>query len=168
MMNLVVRPAGPEDAEQIVGVLNPIIAAGSHTVFDKPFSVRAEREYIEQFTERGVFLVAVAPEAGQIVGFQSMEPFANYTRAFDHVGVLGTYVAENYRRRGVARRLFEETFAVARERGYEKIFTFVRADNPAALETYLAQGFSIVGTARKQAKLNGRYIDEVLVEKLLT
>ncbi|MDA1315304.1 MAG: GNAT family N-acetyltransferase [Acidobacteria bacterium] len=165
-MNLVIRAVEPEDAEQVVGILNPIIAAGIHTVFDQPFSVQAEREYIEQFPERGVFLAAVAPEAGRIVGFQSMEPFAKYTGAFDHVGVLGTYVAEDYRRKGIARRLFQETFAVARERGYEKIFTFVRTDNPAALQTYLAQGFSIIGTARKQAKLNGRYIDEVLIEKL--
>jgi ribosomal protein S18 acetylase RimI-like enzyme len=96
-----------------------------------------------------------------------MEPFANYSRAFDHVGVLGTYVAEDYRRKGVARRLFLAAFAAARERGYEKIFTFVRADNQAALQTYLAQGFSIIGTAKMHAKLNGRYIDEILIEKLL-
>ena len=167
-MDLLVRPAQPADAEQIVGILNPIIAAGVYTVFDGPFSVQAEREYIEQFPERGLFLVAVERESGRIVGFQSMEPFADYTRAFDHVGVLGTYVAENYRRKGVARKLFQQTFVAARERGYEKIFTFVRADNPAALQTYRAQGFSVIGTAKKHAKLAGRHIDEVLIEKLLT
>ncbi len=166
-MELVVRAVEPRDAEQIVAILNPIIAAGAHTVFHRPFSVRAEREYIERFPERGVFLAAVEPEAARIVGFQSMEPFANYTRAFDHVGVLGTYVAESYRRKGVARTLFRETFAAARARGYEKIFTFVRADNPSALQTYVSQGFSVIGTAKKHAKLNGRYIDEVLIEKLL-
>jgi L-amino acid N-acyltransferase YncA len=167
VIDLTVRPVKPDDAQQIVGILNPIITAGAHTVFDTPFSVQAERDYIQQFPERGVFLAAVDPRTKRIVGFQSMEPFADYTRAFDHVGVLGTYVAENYRRKGVARRLFEETFAAARQQGYEKIFTFVRADNQAALQTYLAQGFSIIGTARKQAKLNGRYIDEILIERPL-
>jgi L-amino acid N-acyltransferase YncA len=166
-MEIVVRAVEPGDAEEIVAILNPIIAAGTHTVFDRAFSVQAEREYIERFPERGVFLAAVEPEGRRIVGFQSMEPFADYTGAFAHVGVLGTYVAESYRRRGVARTLFRETFAVARERGYEKIFTFVRADNPAALQTYLSQGFSVIGTAKQHAKLNGRYIDEVLIEKLL-
>ena len=137
-MDLVVRPVEPGDAEQLIGILNPIIAAGAYTVFDTPFSVQVEREYIEQFPERGLFLAAVEPKTGRIIGFQSMEPFASYTRAFDHVGVLGTYVAENYKRKGVARRLFLATFAAARERGFEKIFTFVRADNQAALQTYLA------------------------------
>ncbi len=167
-MDLVVRPLELGDAEQIIGILNPIIAAGLYTVFDSPFSVSAEREYIDTNSGRGLFLAAVEPKTGRIVGFQSMDPFANYTRAFDHVGVLGTYVAENCRRQGVARRLFLATFAAARERGYEKIFTFVRADNQAALQTYLAQGFSVIGAAEKHAKMNGRYIDEVLIEKLLS
>ena len=60
-MELVVRAVKPRDAEQIVAILNPIIAAGAHTVFDRPFSVQAEREYIERFPERGVFLAAVEP-----------------------------------------------------------------------------------------------------------
>ena len=46
----------------------------------------------------------------------------------------------------------------------EKTFTFVRADNPAARATYQNQGFSVVGTARKHAKLAGPYIEEVLIE----
>jgi RimJ/RimL family protein N-acetyltransferase len=52
-------------------------------------------------------------------------------------------------------------------RGLRKIFTFVRADNPAALAAYLSQGFAVIGTARKPVKLDGRYIDEVLIEKAL-
>jgi len=47
------------------------------------------------------------------------------------------------------------------------IFTFVRADNAAALATYRAHGFEIVGTARRHAKIDGRYIDEILIEKPL-
>ena len=165
-MDLVVRSVKPEDAEQIVAILNPIIATGAYTVFDTPFSVQAERDYIEAFPQRGVFLAALKAGTDRIVGFQSMEPFAAYTRVFDHVGVLGTYVSEGFRRRGVARRLFQETFVAAAGLGYEKIFTFVRADNPAALQTYLGQGFVVIGTAKKHARLQGRYVDEVLIEKL--
>ena len=52
-------------------------------------------------------------------------------------------------------------------KGYEKIFTFVRADNPAALQTYLSQGFVVIGNAKRQAKVDGQYIDEILIEKWL-
>ncbi|MDZ8104425.1 MAG: SpvB/TcaC N-terminal domain-containing protein [Nostoc sp. DedQUE12a] len=43
----------------------------------------------------------------------------------------------------------------------------IRADNMAALATYLSQGFGIIGTAKRQAKINSRYIDEIIVEKFL-
>ncbi len=167
-MNLIVREAVPEDADDIVRILTPIIEAGAFTAFDTPFSVEEERNYIRNHPPRGIFLVAAREPDGQILGFQSMEPFASYTHAFDHVGVLGTYVAETSRRQGVAKRLFEAMFQAARHKDYEKIFTFVRADNPAALSTYRHHGFEIVGTARRQAKIKGRYVDETIIEKLLT
>jgi ribosomal protein S18 acetylase RimI-like enzyme len=81
--------------------------------------------------------------------------------------VLGTYVGPAYRRQGIARALFAATFEAARNKSFEKIFTFVRADNPAALATYLSQGFDVIGTARRQAKIRGGYVDEVMIEKFL-
>jgi L-amino acid N-acyltransferase YncA len=165
---LLTRPARPEDAEAIVGILNPIIAAGRFTVFDTPFTVEAERQYLAAFSPRGIFHVAIREADGRMAGFQSMEPFAAYTRAFDHVGVLGTYVAEVFRRQGVATRLFESTFEAAIAKGYEKIFTYVRADNVAALGVYRRQGFRVVGIAERHARIGGRCVDEIVIEKILT
>jgi RimJ/RimL family protein N-acetyltransferase len=42
----------------------------------------------------------------------------------------------------------------------------VRADNDAALRVYQRHGFSIVGTARRHARIGGRYIDEIVIEKI--
>ena len=167
-MPLEIREARPQDADAIVRILNPIIAAGVYTAFDTPFTSEAEADYIRNFPARGVFLLAVRQADNHVAGFQSMEPFASYTHAFDHVGVLGTYVDLECRRQGIATQLFEATFGAALQKGYEKIFTFVRADNMAALQTYLRQGFRTVGTARKQAKVGGQYVDEIIIEKPLT
>ena len=166
-MELLIREVRPDDAEAIIGIINPIIEAGTYTVFDVPFTVEAERDYILNFPQRGVFHVALGTQDQQVIGFQSMEPFALYTHAFDHVGVIGTYINLSHRRQGIARSLFASTFEAARGKGYKKIFTFVRADNPAALATYLNQGFQIIATARGQAKCDGKYVDEVIVEKFL-
>ena len=165
---MIVRPVRVKDAEEIAEILNPIIVGGRHTVLDTPVSVEYERDFIAAFPEGGLFLVAVESGGGRVVGFQTLEPMdALYTSAFDHVGILGTYVAEGHRRQGVARALFRQMFPLAVAAGFEKISTFVRADNPAALAAYRAQGFSVVGTAEKHAKLNGLYVDEVFIEKQL-
>jgi L-amino acid N-acyltransferase YncA len=165
--DLLVRDVAPVDAGAIVAILNPIIEARVHTAFDAPFTSEAERDYIIGFPPRGVWKVALRRTDGRVVGFQVLEPFGPYTRAFDHVGTLGTYVDLDQRRHGVAKALFAATFESARRKGYEKIFTFVRADNAAALATYRAHGFEVIGTARRHAKIDGRYIDEILIEKAL-
>jgi L-amino acid N-acyltransferase YncA len=166
-VTLQIREATPDDADGLVAVLNPIIRARAFTVLDTPFSVDEERAFVRRFPARGVFHVAVRPDDGRIVGFQTLEPYAGYTRAFHHVGTVATFVDAPCRRQGVARQLFAATFAAAVRKGYEKIFTFVRGDNPAALATYLAQGFQVVGTAHRQAKIDGRYVDETMIEKWL-
>ena len=162
-----IRDAVATDAAALVGILNPIIEARVFTAFDTPFSVEAERDYILGFPARGIWKVATHGEDNRVVGFQILEPFATYTRAFDHVGTLGTFVDLAHRRHGIAKALFAATLDDARRKGYEKLFTFVRADNPAALQTYLAHGFAVIGTARNHAKIDGRYVDEILIEAFL-
>ena len=166
-MELFIRNATPDDAAGIVSVFNPIIEARSFTLFDTPFTVEAERSYIIGLNDRDIFHVAVRASDNTIVGFQSMSPFATYTHGFDHVGVIGTYVDLASRRRGVAKSLFRATFEVARQKGYEKIFTYIRTDNPGSLATYQNQGFRVVGKAERHAKLYGRYVDVIIVEHFL-
>ena len=166
-MDLAIREARPDDAEAIVGILNPAIETGRYTVLDRPFSVQEERRFIASFPPRGIFHVAQDRSNGRVVGFQTMEPFATYTHAFDHVGIIATCVDLACRRQGIGRQLFEATFATARQKGYEKIFTYVRGDNPAALAAYMNAGFRIVGTAQRHAKCGGRYVDEIIIERFL-
>ena len=162
-----IREARIEDAEDVVAILNPIIAARRFTALDTPVTVEEEREFIRSFPARGIFLVALDITLHRLVGFQDVSPFADFTHAFDHVGVIGTYVDLDRRRQGIARRLFAATFEAACAKGYEKFFTYVRADNEAAIQTYVHHGFRIVGTAERHARIGGEYIDEILIEKHL-
>lgn len=162
-----IRDVRIEDAEAVLAILDPIIAARCYTALDTPFTIEQQRDFIRNFPARGIFLVAVDFTSNRIVGFQDVSPFAVFTHAFDHVGVIGTFVDLNRRRQGIATQLFGATFEAARRKGYEKFFTYVRADNDAGLKTYLRQGFRIVGRAERQAKIDGRYIDEVIIEKAI-
>ena len=147
---------------------NPIISAGIYTVLDTPLTIEDERSYIAALSDRAIFHVAERKTDGTVIGLQTMEPFPDqYTHAFDHVGTMGTWVDLDHHRLGVAKGLFSATLEVAPRKGYEKIFTYIRADNPAALATYESQGFRVVGHAARQAKLRGRYIDEIIVERML-
>ncbi|MEZ8228204.1 GNAT family N-acetyltransferase [Vibrio splendidus] len=166
-MSLTIREVAVEDAQGIIDVLNPIIIEARYTILDQTFTVDEEKAFIESFPERGVFSVALNETTNQLLGFQNVEPFATYTKAFDHVGIIGTYVDANSRGQGVAKQLFDYTFKAAKAKGYEKLFAYVKADNERALAVYLKQGFEIVGTAKKHGKIGDHYFDEILIEKFL-
>jgi L-amino acid N-acyltransferase YncA len=162
-----VRAATPDDAEAVVGILNPIIAARIYTALDTPFSIEHERDFIQSFPARGVFHVAVDRADGSIVGFQNVEPLATWTHAFDHVGTIGTFVQLGRHKQGIGAALFTATYAAARQKGYEKLFAYVRGDNVAGLAAYRGQGFRTIGIAERHACIDGKYVDEIMIEKWL-
>jgi L-amino acid N-acyltransferase YncA len=163
---MIIRQAGIADAEAMSRILNEIIETRKYSAFDTPFTVEQEMEFIANFPKRGILHVA-EEEDRSVWGFQTVEPFANYTHAFDHVGVIGTFVDLSRRRCGIGKRLAKATFRVAGEKGYEKFFAFVREDNPNALSFYGSLGFEVIGKARKQVRINGEYSDEFFMERLL-
>ena len=162
-----VRDATLDDAEGIVAILNPIIEAGVYTVIDGPITAAAERDFIRSCSPRGEFHEAIDVADGALAGFQIAQPIATYTHAFDHVCDMGTYVDLSRRRQGIASALFRASFGALAAKGCEKLFTYVRADNPASLKTYEHHGFRVVGVASRHARVQGRYVDETIIEKLL-
>ncbi len=100
-----IKPVRVEDAEGVIGVLNPLIQSRDHMVLDRVLTVDEERSFINGFPKRGVFHVAERDPDGLIVGFQNVEPFATYTGAFAHVGMIGTYVDPSRHRQGIGRLL---------------------------------------------------------------
>ena len=162
-----IRLGTADDAAGIAEVINEVISGGRHSMLDTPFSVEGERGYIEALPERAFIHVAETSE-GDIVALQTVEPWTGaMTHEFDHVATMGTYVTAPLRRQGVGARLARASFAAAGAMGYEKVLTELRADNLESLAYHLSLGFTVVGTARRHARLHGRDIDVVFIELFL-
>jgi ribosomal protein S18 acetylase RimI-like enzyme len=73
----------------------------------------------------------------------------------EHVDMMGTLVLKDYRRQSLGKKMVEKRHSFAKLCAYEKIATFVLADNMSALRFYKSHGFKRVGTWKKQAKLWG-------------
>lgn len=166
-MNLITRTALASDAKSITEIVNPIIESGRYVILDSAFSVSDQSFFIQYFPVNGVFLVAEDHDSKTVLGYQTVEPYASYSRALDHVGIITTYVDEKHHRQGIATSLFASTLDIARSRGFEKLVAQVRADNEVALHTYLKHGFEVSGRAKSHAKIKGKYIDEITLELFL-
>jgi L-amino acid N-acyltransferase YncA len=110
--------------------------------------------------------VLVAEGDGGVVGWASLNVF-NARRAYDHVADLSLYVERDWRGRGVGRRLLETLVALARELGYHKLVLAAFPWNEAGMRAYRRAGFRDVGVYREQGRLDGRWVDTIVMEKIL-
>jgi ribosomal protein S18 acetylase RimI-like enzyme len=164
-MDIKIRPVTLDDAEGVLEVLNSVVQEQEYSSFDRLLTLEEERHFIASLGERSSLLVAEFE--GRIVGFQSIEPFATYTSAMDHVGVMGTFVHADFRGQGVGSQLAEASFKFAQEKGYEKAVIYVRSSNEVAQRFYQKLGFVPKGTLEKQVKIDGEYDDVVFMEMFL-
>jgi L-amino acid N-acyltransferase YncA len=169
---ITIRLGSPADAAGMAALLNGVIAEGSPVLLTGGFTDEAERAFLEEMPARGGFHVAEAGggdghAAPVIVAAQVFVPYAPGMPAHDHVAEMGTWVCAGWRRRGVAGSLWEHTLAALRSRRFSKVFTDIRADNLDSLAYHLAIGFTVAGTARGQAVMDGRTYDVVMVERFL-
>ncbi|HEV8310270.1 MAG TPA: GNAT family N-acetyltransferase, partial [Methylomirabilota bacterium] len=91
----------------------------------------------------------------------------NPRRAYDHVADFSLYVDRTCRGRGIGRRLLEALIARARTLGYHKLVLSAFPWNEAGTTVYRRAGFRTVGIYREQGLLDGRWVDTIIMEKIL-
>lgn len=110
--------------------------------------------------------VLVAEQAGEVVGWASLNAFKPRP-AYQYVADLSIYVARPWRGKGIGTRLLETLLPLARQLEYHKVVLSAFPFNTVALRLYRRLGFRTVGVYREMGLLDGRWVDTVIMEKLL-
>jgi phosphinothricin acetyltransferase len=110
--------------------------------------------------------VLVAETSGSVAGWASLNTF-NVRPAYQYVADLSIYLARPWRGKGLGARLLAPLIALARELGYHKIVLSAFPTNTAGLRLYERHGFTVVGIYKEMGLLDGRWVDTILMEKLL-
>ena len=164
MGEVTVRPATPDDAAAICMVYNQGIEDRVATLETELRSPEERRKWMEARGPRHPVVVATA--AGTVVGWGSLNAF-NPRPAYDNVVDLSVYVERAWRGRGVGKALLQHLLGLARQLGYHKMVLATFPYNDAGLALYLRMGFSPVGVYHEQGKLDGRWVDVLIMEQLL-
>jgi phosphinothricin acetyltransferase len=162
--SLRIRPASLDDAAAICRIYNQ----GIH---DRIATLETEERNSE---ERAQWLAArdarhpvlVAESDAEVVGWASLNVF-NARRAYEHVADISLYVEREWRGRGMGRRLLETLITRAAELGYHKLVLAAFPFNQAGMRAYERAGFREVGIYKEQGRLDGRWVDTVVMEKIL-
>ena len=164
MEELSIRAATAADAEAICTIYNQGIEDRLATL-ETELRTPAERgEWLAARTSRHPVFVAVAGDA--VVGWASLNAF-NPRPAYGFVADLSVYVERGWRGRGVGRRLLERLVGVAPELGFHKLVLAAFPFNRAGMALYERLGFRTVGVYREQGWLDERWVDVIVMERVL-
>jgi L-amino acid N-acyltransferase YncA len=162
---LSIRDAVRGDAASIADVYNQGIEDRVATFETALRSPEERAEWLAARGPRHPVIVAI-DGSGAVLGWATLNSFSPRA-AYDHVADISIYVAREARGRGVGRALMAVLEDRARAAGYHKLVLGVFPENTAAVALYGSRGFTTVGTYHEQGRLDGRWLDVMLMEKLL-
>ena len=153
-----------DDAEALRTIYNREVLETTHTFDIEPRSLEAQEAWIRE--REGALGVVVAEIDGVVAGFASLSPYrprAAYRTSVEN----SVYVAESARGAGVGRALMDELIDVATQRGFHTIIAHIAGGHEASIGLHHACGFQVVGTEREVGRKFGRWLDVVVMQRML-
>jgi len=165
---LVVK-AGEAHLPGILAIYNHAVVNTTAIWNDAIVDLENRRQWWRGRTDAGFpILVAVerAPGGDEVLGYASygpFRPFDGYRQTVEH----SVYVAHAARRRGVARALMAALEAEARRAGMHVMVGGIAGDNAPSLRLHEELGFKETARMPEVGQKFDRYLDLVLMQKML-
>jgi len=159
----VIRLARASDAAAVATIYNQGIEDRAATFETEP---RTAGEMAGRIAEDDRYPVLVAESEGRVLGWASIGTYRPRA-CYAGVGEFSVYVDRAVRGRGVGRALVAELISQAESRGYWKLVSRIFPSNAGSRSLCRALGFREVGVYEKHGRLDGRWHDVVIVERLI-
>ena len=161
-----IRDARLDDAAVIARIYNQGIEDRVATLETELRGPEERAEWLVSHDARHPVLVAV-DGAGSVLGWASINVF-NPRRAYENVVDFSLYVAREHRGHGIGGALLSVLETRARSLGFHKMVLAAFPTNIPGKRLYERHGFALVGIYHEQGMLDGRWIDVMIMEKVLS
>ena len=159
-----VRLARLDDAEAIRAIYN-LEVTGSTVTFDLvPRTLADQEAWLAEHA--GVHPAVVAELEGEVVGFGSLAPYRNRP-AYATTVENSVYVRSDRRGLGCGRAILAELVRLATVHGFHAVMARIVGGHEASIGLHARCGFELVGVEREVGRKFGRWLDVVLMQRLL-
>jgi len=163
---LTVRPAERRDAEAIRTIYNREVL-GSTVTFDLvPRTLEEQVAWLDDHAGGHPAVVAVDDD-GTVVGFGALSPWRPSRPAYATSVEDSVYVDEGWRARGVGRLLLDDLLRRAEAHGFHAVFARIVGGHEASIALHARCGFEPAGLEREVGRKFGRWLDVVVMQRLL-
>lgn len=161
-LSILVRPATRDDAEAIVPIYNEGIRGRGATFETRERTVDDVRKWFDDPR----FPILVAEQDGVVVGWAAASSYRP-RECYAGIAEYSIYVASSHHGRGIGRLLMPAFLTALEDAGFWKVLSRLFPENAASRALCARHGFREVGVYRRHARLDGRWRDVVIVERLL-
>jgi L-amino acid N-acyltransferase YncA len=162
---VLIRPAVVADSTPILEIYNLEVRTSLVTFDLVPRTEAEQRTWITDRSGAHAVLVAVDDD-GTVAGFGALSPYRErpgYSTTVED----SIYVHRDHRGRGVGRLLLAELVDTATAHGFHALMAKIVAGHEASITLHAAAGFEVVGHEREVGRKFGKWLDVVLMERLL-
>jgi L-amino acid N-acyltransferase YncA len=159
------RLAMASDAEAICRIYNQGIEDRIATLETELRTPDERRQWLAGRGPRYPVIVA-EDDTGEVTAWASLNIF-NPREAYRFVADVSVYVERRWRGKGAGRVLLEQLVELGRQHGFHKLVLAAFPFNAAGMALYERLGFRTVGIYREQGQLDGKWVDTIVMERML-
>ncbi|WP_254764298.1 GNAT family N-acetyltransferase [Natrinema marinum] len=156
-----IRPARQEDLTGIVGAIRQVAEEKTYIEAESVADEIDHENALLRHNELESRMFFVATVEDDVVGWVHL--YAPELEKLGHTAELTVGVLEEYRGHGVGSHLLSRGLEWAGSNGYEKVYQSVPSTNEEAIAFLEAHDWQTEAVREDHYKLNGRYVDEVMM-----
>jgi phosphinothricin acetyltransferase len=162
---ILIRTAALDDAPSIAEIYNQGIEDRVATFETELRSAEDQQTWLR--SNAGRYPAVVAHLDGEIIGWAGAGSYRD-RECYRGIGEFSMYVRRDWRGRGVGDLLVAGLISEAERLGLWKLLSRIFPFNQASRELCRKHGFREVGVYEKHARLEGEWLDVVIVERLIS
>ena len=165
---IIIRTICEDDAKQFLSLCKQL---DSETQFmllepdERKTTLEEQRTQIDILLRQMNQTIFVAEQENQLIGYLAASGGTfkrNRHNAYLVIGILQAFTGQ-----GIGTQLFQGLEEWAKQQHIHRLELTVMTHNIAGIALYKKQGFAIEGTKRHSLLINGQYVDEFYMSKLL-
>lgn len=163
-----IREAETSDASKLAKVIQQVEASSEYMLWgagEREFHAKKQLKMIEDLKNDHNSTILVADNGDELAGYLIV--IGGKAKRNQHSAYLVIGILKDFRGQGIGTMLFNELEKWAAIHYVSRLELTVVTKNKGALSLYQKQGFDIEGTKKNSLRIDGEFVDEYYMAKIL-
>ena len=165
---MIIREIRVSDAESLVRLIRQVEEESEFMLMEageRQITTEQQRTRIENMKKSGNSTIFVAEKDNNLTGY--LFAIGGTARRTKHSVYIVIGILKDYRGQGIGTKLFSRLEAWAREQSLRRLELTTVIRNEPGVALYKKMGFEIEGTKKDSLFIDGEFVDEYYMSKLL-